>query len=252
MSTRTRLTWRYSPIPPMACVFCGKQGPLSKEDAIPRWALRALGTLGRIVTRQAVDSRFMRSKTGVAVKFPEVCESCNTGWMSGLEKDVGPWLAPTLVGQQSVFAVPQQQAIAFWAVETATILEAAMRTGRIGPPIPTAIWAWLYEHRKDRLPPPGAHVWFGKYDPWNSAQGRGAIPGHEHATCVPSLRRPRPQRPSLAAPVLPHVHHRLSRHPGLRSDLWCQWAWRRWFASGHHDPADANRTTAGQDLVEAG
>jgi hypothetical protein len=151
----------------MACVFCGSPGPLSDEDAIPKWALRTLGTLGKIVTRQAPDNRYIRSYTGVVIKFPDVCMPCNTGWMSRLESAVAPWLAPTLIGQDAAFAVPQQQALAFWAVKTGTLYEAAMRRYRHGPPVPAETWAWLYSHRSDRTPPPGTHVWFSKYDPWN-------------------------------------------------------------------------------------
>jgi hypothetical protein len=65
------------------------------------------------------------------------------------------------------FALPQQQAIAFWAVKTAALYQAAMSKFSPTPPIPADTWAWLYEHRTDRVPPPGSHVWFGKCDPVN-------------------------------------------------------------------------------------
>ena len=187
----------------MACVFCASEGPMSKEDAIPRWALRKIGTLGKIVTRLAPSDEYLRTYTGIVARFPDVCARCNNGWLSRLEATVRPWLEPTLVGEGSAFATPQQQTLAFWAAKTATLYEAAMRMRTHGPSFPPETWAWLYARRDSREPPPGTHVWFSRYDPWNPPNEPDTF---RVSNTLPTLIR-YAHRPGDADPASLHYFH---------------------------------------------
>lgn len=153
----------------MACMFCGSAGPMSEEDVVPLWAGRALDATGRVVLRRGPDGTFVREYTGLRVKLPGVCVSCNTGWMSRLENTVKPWLSPAIRGEEIVLAMPQQRVVAFWAAKTALLYELAMRKRRAAMPLPDSNLRWIYEHRNDQKPIPGSFVWLAALDPDNTS-----------------------------------------------------------------------------------
>ena len=144
--------------------MCGRKGPESKEHVIGRWASRALETDShQVVSRH--EGQFIRQDTGLQITLKGVCAACNSGWMSHLERTVGPWLTPAVLGEQIALATPQQRIVAFWATKTALLYELAVRKVRGPMPFPPRALVWLYSHRAERRPPPGTQIWLGRADP---------------------------------------------------------------------------------------
>ena len=88
-----------------------------------------------------------------------VCAECNGGWMSRLESDVKPLIAPAILGEQTTFDIEQQGLVATWAVKTALMLEHTHPRGQLT--MPTVAYDYLYRHR---LPPPNECVFLLRYE----------------------------------------------------------------------------------------
>lgn len=108
------------------CVFCNRDGRESEEDLIPRWANKVLreltGATGVLVSLREVDidektvlqSIHRRHQTFSAIRIPEVCETCNNGWMSQIENAAKPLLEPMIRGQRRAIPPRDQKTIATW------------------------------------------------------------------------------------------------------------------------------------------
>jgi hypothetical protein len=88
-----------------ACAFCGNTDSelASAEDLFPHWYSKAIR---RTLPATATVAHHSLSSDGTHKVFPSqrikfqapvVCTSCNTGWMSTLEKAVKPILLPLLL-----------------------------------------------------------------------------------------------------------------------------------------------------------
>jgi hypothetical protein len=115
------------------CIFCESEGPLTREDVIPRWVADILNdmepgdpepewrlhyTAGGLVER---DRQHPTGDPTVIVRT--VCERCNNGWMSELEERVKPIMEPMIRGQRVTLDVEQQLDVATWASKTVAALE---------------------------------------------------------------------------------------------------------------------------------
>ena len=87
---------------PKRCIFCGSRVN-SVEDAIPRWLLRHhehLYNKGPTSwTWGAIDDPVHRRKgtwDGLAIRVRSVCNLCNNGWMSDLERETQPLMEPMM------------------------------------------------------------------------------------------------------------------------------------------------------------
>jgi hypothetical protein len=95
-----------------------------------------------------------------------VCETCNGGWMSDLEKATQPVLERPIRREASTFGTPHQTILATWALKTALVFQASQNV-RIAP-------AEHFSHlRQHRTPPRQVAVWLGSHyrarsDPANS------------------------------------------------------------------------------------
>jgi len=161
----------------MPCLFCGSAGPLTDEHALPKWARKAIGATGARsemhTVRQgdrptsAPTGRPRQTFTGLTVVARKaLCGPCNTGWLSGLERDVAPLLSPAMRGEPVKLSPDQQQLVVFWATKTSLLIEVASRQWRAAGTMPTSHLRWLYDHREDRQPPPGTVVWLASLNPW--------------------------------------------------------------------------------------
>ena len=85
-----------------ACALCGATGvPLTDEDVIPKWALRAFNVQGP-VTIQIREEGGSPEEVGESRRFKLVlegglCQRCNNVRLSQLENKVKPILAPMAV-----------------------------------------------------------------------------------------------------------------------------------------------------------
>ncbi len=160
----------------MPCMFCGSPGPLTDEHAIPKWARKAIGATAAIrlhVVPQgsraisAATGRPAQRFTGMRVVARKaLCDSCNSGWLAGLENAANPLLEPAMRGDPIKLSTDQQALVAFWAAKTSLLIEVAFRQFRTDSVVPASHLRWLYEHRTDRAPPPGTVVWLASLNPW--------------------------------------------------------------------------------------
>lgn len=94
------------------CIFCGHNGPLSREHVIPQWMHPLLPKYTQSFTRdvrtiagskglgQAATgySRIGRPLTAAQPRI--ACRSCNSGWMSELQTRVQTVVAAMILGQE--------------------------------------------------------------------------------------------------------------------------------------------------------
>jgi hypothetical protein len=166
--------------PNKPCIFCVSTDNPSKEDVIARWIRRSLQIHGDV--HEYTGTVHIGKLETLAVKLPEVCEGCNSGWMSRLEERVIPVLKPLLLGtpRGRMYALdPSYQAtLATWAVKTSLLLTKRKYRGAENGWIPEDNLKWLYEHRDSDVPPPGACVWIG------SLNAEGRLPASAQAACI--------------------------------------------------------------------
>jgi hypothetical protein len=94
------------------CVFCGSsQSPLTAGHAWPAWIRKRFELTGHAALQQ---------------RMKDVCEACNSSWMSRLEQSVVPILeAQMLNADPRQWALGDQRTLSVWAVKTTMVLELA-------------------------------------------------------------------------------------------------------------------------------
>jgi hypothetical protein len=105
-----------------------------------------------------------------------ICEDCNNGWLSRLERQVRPFLADMAVSAKPTMLDPARQAtLATWVVKTVLFLEMAFRqmyphNRRVeGYVASEQELRWLRKHDE---PPPRSLVWLGCWDCQNAVPVR--------------------------------------------------------------------------------
>ena len=93
---------------------------------IPTWLANALDISGDVNEYQG--TRHISRLDALAIVLPQICVSCNSGWMNDLELRVRPILEPLLLGARRgdsrVIDPSQQATLATWAVKTSLLLAA--------------------------------------------------------------------------------------------------------------------------------
>lgn len=110
----------------LTCLFCtstfvrGGKG----EDIIPRWYAKSIGhprtgevILGLVDSTASVFSDPTATQTVAAKEFrvPDVCPSCNNGWMSQIEQHASPHLLLMMGGSTVDLDPTAQREVAEWA-----------------------------------------------------------------------------------------------------------------------------------------
>ena len=138
------------------CVFCMREGDLSKEHVMPRWIWREAhggDPVGRTIEDDApskyretfveyageiirmVEPRseqpLMRS-TALTVRV--VCRTCNNGWMSQLEADTKPIFIRMNRDRSWRLAPEEVRTVRRWVIKTALMLEHSDGDYRIATP----------------------------------------------------------------------------------------------------------------------
>lgn len=116
---------------PRRCPFCGSTGPLTKEDAWPRWLNQALtapagpGTAHDItLDGNKVVRVLKRTATGYnTARVPGICAACNNGWMSRLEQAAAPLLLPMINGETVTLDRRQQAVVTAWVTKTGLVFD---------------------------------------------------------------------------------------------------------------------------------
>jgi hypothetical protein len=108
-----------------SCVFCGSEGPLTKEHTFADWLSKigldlqprrhGAGPLNRSLQDRGVTRPFTQT-------VRDVCRSCNGGWMGALEAAAGRVLPQLILGQPGSIETEQDcAAIARWTHKTALV-----------------------------------------------------------------------------------------------------------------------------------
>ena len=166
------------------CIFCG-EFEVSKEHVLPDWLKElfprdehSTHTFGTIDPSSIIGApRIVQTKRpghSGTVKVRVVCESCNNGWLSRLEKTAKPILIPLINGERCGLTLEKQMTIATWAAKTVMTAE-HLRPREKG--VSQAERSGLKEHL---IPPPYWTVWLVEYDgeAWRNLgmhQGRGRL-----------------------------------------------------------------------------
>jgi hypothetical protein len=123
------------------CPFCGDEG-VTEEHVIPQWLSRLLVERGDLIDKASVHVPRRLKKVDLTVPC---CETCNHEWLSVLENDVRPILAPMVRGENTRRLEPdQQRLLATWALKTAMMLD--LTSGR--PTIPAGFFHSLRQKRE--------------------------------------------------------------------------------------------------------
>ena len=168
------------------CTFCGDRGVFSSsEDVFPQWLIKKLAHVAEVII-PGVEPRFvhhtyddpsafrddMRGRSPgdrgvgkrrlgakpVAYKLPEVCDTCNRGWMSRLEEVSKNVMMGFVEGRGKVLDPFDQLYISMWAVKTCLTYDACQEQRYVGPDVGSRRLFML------GYPLPGAHVLIG-HDP---------------------------------------------------------------------------------------
>lgn len=160
------------------CGFCGGSG-VNQEHVWPDWLRkvilesRAAGGMKHFhaeIERAGETKKFKSSKLEIKVGMP--CESCNHGWMSGLESQVGTFM-PQMVyrGEKTLLDSERQLQLTRWIIKTAMVYEFTSATAE-----------HKYFSDRERLAfkerfeiPQNVWIWVARYDgvrPMHSLQHR--------------------------------------------------------------------------------
>lgn len=135
------------------CTFCGDLDvPSSEEDAIPRWIVKKMGWAARQhhpdlapefvehtyvdqesfeadISDQAIGTRSVgknvRGAIPVCDKLPNVCETCNRGWMSRLENSTKQIIEGFFFGREKVIDPVDMFTLATWICKTCLAYDAS-------------------------------------------------------------------------------------------------------------------------------
>jgi hypothetical protein len=136
---------------PGQCAFCGAID-VTEEHVFPKWISRELSKLAPL---QVTTEYGPRRLPQLEMTAP-VCEKCNNRWLSVLEGDVQPVLAPLIRGEEHTLSPDDQPLLAAWAAKTALMLDLASGASIV----PTGFY---YELRQHRTALRSHAVWVGAY-----------------------------------------------------------------------------------------
>lgn len=157
--------------PPGKCIFCGG-GNLSKEHIWPNWLKpyiprnpRPTSAHGMSLGAYGPDGYYSARRTGKldrpgdiqSQRLRVVCQSCNSGWMSIIQKAAKPILIPFLDGYWPDIPRQHQSTLATWATMFTMVLEVANE----GTSAPYQQGRSLFFLTK--MPPPNWFIYVGAF-----------------------------------------------------------------------------------------
>jgi len=161
-------------VPRRRCIFCGG-GPLTREHVAPEWFRKLVGIdearPGSVTHHTPGHAREIDFEAIPGSRTAKVvCEGCNSGWMSQLEREVSVILTPILQGQSGRLSERDLELLARWAFKSACVIDAAS---------PGSGGGFLQEHRsllcdRHKLPRRSAvwmTTWPGTTTTWTAHWG---------------------------------------------------------------------------------
>lgn len=118
------------------CIFCSRQGNITKEHFWPAWLAhyfpkggedRYISELYAAEVKNPKRLKFRNERQGKVItkKIRVVCSECNNGWMSALEEKVKPIIASFLIGHFHKLNKEQITNLSFWVAVKAIVGEHA-------------------------------------------------------------------------------------------------------------------------------
>ncbi len=147
-------------------MFC-ENTPVTLEHVWPDWVRRNVfpdeGPRRHVA---AVNDEPIREWTAppATLKAKIVCESCNSGWMSDIEKHVAPLLTPMANGEAVKLLAEDQLWIGRWALKTGLVFNYVMKPEEGVNP---AFCHGFYKHLEAAFP--ATYVWLISCDPRDAA-----------------------------------------------------------------------------------
>lgn len=146
------------------CIFCGAEAR-TREHVFPSWLEPLLPGEGAFhVERQheelGADPLLQTwGSNALDLTVRRVCGDCNNGWMSELEAECKPLLAPMIAGRAQSLSKEDQTKLATWMAKTVVVGEAATpaQARRVIPR------RWHTTIHQERRPPKGSWVWLARY-----------------------------------------------------------------------------------------
>jgi hypothetical protein len=123
------------------CLFCRQaltKSMATNEHVIAQWLLRQLRIGDRTIRLagwQRGKQPSLRSHSWSRLVISDVCVNCNSGWLSGLENEVKPFLPPLATGQRPVGSLTDGEnlLLARWAAKTAFLIQRTAGSARRKP-----------------------------------------------------------------------------------------------------------------------
>ena len=160
----------------IVCMFCGTREPRGKrgEDIISDWYAKEFHgpgdyTLDMADITAGTSERSIRSQTAATLRFADICQGCNNGWMALLERAAAPILRSMMHGEPAVLTRRECRLIAAWCQLKAVTLDARYPTRQLpecvahsiarsdSPQYRLGVTLARYE------PDPGRHVVIGRH-----------------------------------------------------------------------------------------
>jgi hypothetical protein len=149
------------------CLFCSSLvNRRTKEHVLAQWLAAILPGEGMIVVSTASDAPGFTPRTwtkrGVDITVRQVCEACNSGWLSDLENTIKGVLTHMVLGRSVVLSPLEQDRLAAWIYKTALMFALTNPSGayyfanhdytafkaHLRPPHGTRAWLAAYNGRE--------------------------------------------------------------------------------------------------------
>jgi hypothetical protein len=164
------------------CVFCDSAEP-SVEDVWPNWIHRLLknhwdGKRIDIVR----DGVTYPARTPV-LRAKCVCKSCNSQWLSDMEKSIGPILTPLLLGKTpALISARNQRTLAAWVMKTTLMIDCTKSVkDRL---FAASFYLEFYRHK---LPPDSCTIWTACHRSGSIVMGHSS---HKIGATIPAQYTP--------------------------------------------------------------
>lgn len=145
-----------------SCAFCHREAKMSGEHIWSEWIGKVLGGSRRYAFRR-VDPNGRTLNTWnsdeLDLTAKVVCEPCNNGWMSDIERDhAKPTFAPIIDGEPFCLLPLGIKSAAIWAFKI-TVIADHIQSNRL--PFFTEIERTIFKERLDI--PAGVQMWLAAY-----------------------------------------------------------------------------------------
>lgn len=113
----------------MKCIFCKKDGVLTREYVLPDWLKGLYSEKSRVTNEFTGETNKIWHSEIFQHKVRIVCAECNNGWMSDLEKKIKPIISKMVRLESFLIDESEQNLLAFWSQKTVLMLNQSVPGG---------------------------------------------------------------------------------------------------------------------------